>query len=153
MDKGEKKPQVKRTIQKQKTKNRFSNLNKIGLSTDLNMKRILIKKRQVKENSRKFYENAASIAAQKKKNTQKVIMKKEELKNFNKTVTSKIKRIRKRTLQMIPLDKYHIRDCVVALKAFYANEVKREENRGDTIRIQVIVSNKMDKITLKPIRM
>ena len=121
MDKSEKKTQVKRKIQKQKTKNRFSNLKKIGLSTDLNMKRILVKKRQVKEDSRKFYENAANIAATKARNTQKVIMKKEELKSFNKTVTSRIKRIRKRTLQMIPLDKYHIRDCVIALKAFYAS--------------------------------
>ena len=54
---------------------------------------------------------------------------------------------------MIQLDKYHVRDCIVALKAFYAHEVNREESRGDTIRIQVIVSNKMESITLKPIRM
>lgn len=135
MDNSANATQVKRKIQKQNKNNKFSNLNKIGLSSDLNMKRILIKKREVKEKSRKFYENAADIASKKAKNTRKVIMRKEELQSFNKTVTSKIKRIKKRTMQMIKLDKYHIRDCVFALKAFYASEVKSEENRGDTIRI------------------
>jgi len=52
-------------------------MDKIGLSTKLNMKRILIKKRETKENSRKFYENAANIAAQKAKNTKKIIQRKE----------------------------------------------------------------------------
>jgi hypothetical protein len=113
-------------------------MGKIGISTDLDMKRILVKKRKEKEESRKFYENAANIEATKQKATRKVIQKRDrqqDIRKFNKTVTSKIKRIRKRTMQMIQLDKYHIRDCVVALKAFYASEVNREESRGDTIRV------------------
>jgi hypothetical protein len=36
---------------------------------------------------------------------------------------------------MIKLDKFHIRDCVVALKAFYASEVNREESRGDAMSV------------------
>lgn len=66
-------PQVKRNIQKPNKKTRFSNLDRIDLSKDLNMKRILIKKRKDKEDARKFYENAENMASKKAKNTRKII--------------------------------------------------------------------------------
>ena len=51
-------------------------MDKIDLSSDLNFKRILVKKRKEKEDARKFYENAENLAAKKKKNTRKFIQKK-----------------------------------------------------------------------------
>jgi hypothetical protein len=115
----------------------FSHLQKMDLSEDINMKKILVAKRKEKEDSKKFYEKGLKkIAEAKASLTQKVILKKEEdSRTFNKTFSSRIKRIKKRTIQMIKLDKFKIRDCVLALKAFYASEVNSEENRGDTIRL------------------
>ena len=119
------------------------------------MKKILVAKRKEKEQSKKFYETGLAKMAEVKANmTKKIIVKKEEdCRAFNKTFSSRIKRIKKRTIQMIQLDKYKVRDCVMALKAFYATEVNSEENRGDTIRLQIQVSNKMNSISLRPIRM
>jgi hypothetical protein len=56
-------------IQKQKNNNSFQNLDKIRLSDDLKMKRILVKKRKDKEESRLFYENGNKVAALKAKIT------------------------------------------------------------------------------------
>lgn len=44
-DQGKHKPQVKRVIQKQKNKNVFENLDKVDLSENLNMTRVIMKKR------------------------------------------------------------------------------------------------------------
>lgn len=146
---------IKKIIQKEKSKNVFTHLDRVDLSENINMKKILVAKRKEKEDAKKFYETGLEKMAQERaKSTKKVILKKEEdSRTFNKTFSSRIKRIKKRTIQMIQLDKFKVRDCVMALKAFYASEVCSEENRGDTIRLQIQVSNKMHSVSLRPIRM
>lgn len=94
---------MKKIIQKEKDKSAFQHLDCIDLSSDINMKKILVAKRKEKEKSKKFYENGLNkIAEMKSRITQKVVVKKEQdSRTFNKTFSSRIKRIKKRTIQMI----------------------------------------------------
>ena len=84
----------------------------------------------------------------KAKFTQKIIEKKQTGESILKPVTSKEKRIKRRTLRMVQVDKYKVRDYVRALRAFHF------QNKGEKdgfLKVQVILSKKLAKVTIKPI--
>lgn len=70
--------------------------------------------------------------------------------HFNKTDTSKAKRIKRRTLRIISIDKYVVRDNVHALRGFSAIENKDKKIKKDFINIQIVLSKKAEKVTVKP---
>lgn len=93
----------------------------------------------------KFYENAMN---KKVKFTQKIIEKKQVGESILKAVTSKEKRIKRRTLRMVQVDKYQVRDYVRALRAFH---YKNKGEKEGFLKVQVILSKKLAKVTIKPI--
>jgi hypothetical protein len=145
---------------------RFGLLKKFEVSENLDMKKLIFKKRQTQIEARKFYERGEQLKKLKGVQTKKIVEKKRgNLEDFMKSTTSKIKRIKRRTLQIIKLDKYHIRDCLKALQAFHLNKLestedttegseekeKAQKEQDDLIYVQITVSKKMHQITLKPI--
>lgn len=118
----------------------------------LSKDRILKKKQQILEQRRKkklFYSDDA--AAQKKKTTAKVIEKKEDLAQFVKNKSCRLDKIEKRTKFLVSLDKYHVRDTVEALRAYYVENFQQAAPNNDVLHLTVTISKPLAQATIKPI--
>ena len=102
---------------------------------------------------------------EKDKRAKKIIAKKSKNDLFEKVINSKIKRIKRRTLHKVELDKYRVRDTIKALRGYFMKSVEEKKNedlkkgikrnyaRGDKIIVKVMTTQKMDQVTIKPIQM
>lgn len=127
-----------------------------------NYNEVFQKKWQDKKDARLFYENNQPT----EKITKKIVKRKKgTLEEFNKTITARIKRIKRRTLNKISIDKYHVLNCVKALKGFFssqskANEEDKEEKKEekedlkkDEIYLKVTLNKKYERVFLRNIKM
>ena len=100
----------------------YYSIENVGQKKKRKLSKIIKKKTLVKRHATKFYERAAFLKNQKAKDVTRVIKRKENLEEFIKNFSVRIKRIKRRTLLKIQLDKYFIRDCVNGLRAFFQSE-------------------------------
>ena len=171
-----------KNLKSQRAKASFKHLDKLEVSASADVSKIIKKKQRAKNVASKFYERSEKLKQQKMKLTQKVIKRKgESLEEFNKDISSRIKRIKRRTLNKVTLDKYMVRDCIRGLRAFVESsmvveeeeEDEKDQKKGknkkgakdgkkaggrskrnhDLIFLEVLTSQKMQRITLKPIKM
>lgn len=116
------KVKTKKSVKSKSTleKNKFENLELLKTKHQAKTSHIDIfrKKWQEKKDARLFYENNKT-----EKVVKKIVKSKDgSLDEFNKTITSKVKRIKRRTLTKITVDKFHVLACVKALKGYFHSE-------------------------------
>lgn len=134
--------------------NTFKNLSELKSKNENmgNFTEIYKKKWQEKKDARLFYENKIE-----EKITKKIIKTKEgTLEDFNKTLTSKVKRIKRRTLKMISIDKYQVLNCIKALKGFYFAEnenIENEKVKYDFLYMKVTLNKQYEKVNMKNIQL
>ena len=115
--------------------------------------RIHRKKMEILENRRKrklFYSDDKTPGAASKTKKKRTVAKVKDI--VDNSHSSKMEKARKRTMKMIVLDKYDIRDKIEALRA-YCVDSKLFEKPGcpDMVRLQVSFSKPVSQSSTKPI--
>lgn len=112
-----------------------------------------------------FHSKNPLLASKKERQVQKVIAKKKvsaagpapggDADLLMRETSAKIEKIRKQTVFLVKLDKFAVRDCVEALRAFHADAAENKEHAGrrdDVVELVITTSKVLAKVTLKPIK-